>query len=138
MKISSRTLGLSLLLVGAYFVTVFSIDPIRFWLNSPAARLQALWESDLELLGTAHKLPPQFANIREVALKPATATAKEWAKNLKIPIALNSQGQYRLEILLLSFEEEGTIGAIMQYDLVDLKSDNLVWEVGRTFILEFP
>ena len=66
----------------------------------------------------------------------ATDKAKDWQKSLHIPIATVPNGKYRLELLLISWEEGETEGAIIQYNLVNLETMNMEWELGRTFILK--
>src|SRR5690606_4847569 len=62
--------------------------------------------------------------------------AKKWLAEIESPIQVTKEGTHKLEVLLLSWEEGEKLGAVIQYDLVDMKTQNLLWELGRTFILK--
>ena len=102
----------------------------------PVERLQTIWAEDLQLLKDHNKLPEAWGRIREIELIPATDTAKDWARNLEVPISVNVTGSHRLEVLLLSWTQDESNGAIVQYNLVDLETNNMVWELGRTYYLK--
>ena len=82
-------------------------------------------------------LPKIWSSIREIELSPGTEESVSWLKQLQIPVILNKDGNYKLQILFVPWEEGGKVGTFIQYDLVDLKSENsnTVWETTRTFIL---
>ncbi len=65
-----------------------------------------------------------------------TPESKNWLKRIDVPVRPHIQeGGNRLEVLVVVWEEEGKQGALVQYNLVDLKSKNMVFELGRTLIL---
>lgn len=115
---------------------VLTLDYLDSHGASPSQRLQSLWEEDLKLLADHRKLPDAWNKIREIELIPATDTAREWARSLEVPIEVHSDGSHRLEVLLLSWSQDESDGAIVQYNLVDLKTNNMVWELGRTYYLK--
>lgn len=115
---------------------VFGI--IKYQNSSLSERLLTLWQEDLVNLTHAHKLPHGWTSIRDVVVYSGTEKAKAWAKDIKIPVIKNPSGSYRLEVLLLSWEDGATTGAIVQYNLIELKSGEMVWELGRTYILDGP
>lgn len=84
-----------------------------------------------------HQLPEQWNSVREVELVPGDDLSKEWLKHLQVPIVLKKDGGFRLQVMLVPWEEDGKHGALMQYDMEDLSSPNhnTVWELSRTFIL---
>lgn len=99
------------------------------------AKLQLVWEKDLHLLHREKKFPPEWDRIRDVQYFTGTDRAQMWLRNLKSPFVLNPKGDQVLEVLILSWNDEGLWGAIFQYNLVDEKSGNTTWELGRTFTL---
>lgn len=108
---------------------------LKFKNGSPATRLQILWENDLELLEQSASLPKAWNQIREVKIDAATDSAKKWMQSVYPPITVRPDGTHRLEILVISWEEGKEHGVILQYNLVELKTENMVWELGRTLVL---
>lgn len=131
-----KIVGFFLILVGVGVLIHFGPAHFQFEFGSKSERLQILWEQDLEKLKAANLLPEAWSDIREIELNPTTDNAKLWMKNVQVPILLKSNGQHRLEILGVSWEEGHSSGLILQYNLVDLKTNNMIWELGRTFTLE--
>ena len=139
MKFLKTTLSTLFLLIALGAIGYFAKEVyqlIKIQTGGDAQRLRVLWEKDIELLAEKNKLPSGWKQIKEVALIGGTARAKSWLKQIGSPITLNSAGDHRLEILLLNWEDEGKEGAIVQYNLIDLKSGNMIWELGRTFTLK--
>lgn len=104
----------------------------------PEVRLERAWIEDIADLQAAQKLPAPWFNLRAVEYYGGDAQAKDWLKRIRVPIKTKVDGTHKLEVLLLVWEENGKRGAVVQYDIVDLKTQNLVWELGRTFILHPP
>jgi hypothetical protein len=125
--------GLIALLITAGYV-VFEIT--SFYARPDAARLELLWTRDIKRLREAKALPAAFEDIKEIEVTAATEQGREWLKSLKIPVKTKPNGTHRLEILLLTWEEGTTVAAIVQYNLIDLHSKDMIWELGRTFILK--
>lgn len=81
-------------------------------------------------------LPKEWADIKEVKLNPVSPKAKEWAKKIEIPVGVHANGQHRLEIFFDEWKDEtGQFGAILQYSLIHIPTNNTVWEGGRTLVL---
>lgn len=128
-------LGIVIFTLGAGATLILGYKQYEFTSSPPIERLQLLWENDLDLLKGQNKLPQAWYDIREVRLIPATEQAKEWAKLINVPIKLNPKGQHELDALLLTWEEDDTLGAVVQYSLIESQSKNMIWELGRTYIL---
>ncbi|MCB0412334.1 MAG: hypothetical protein KDD22_07400 [Bdellovibrionales bacterium] len=103
-----------------------------------AQKVYFLWERDLKTLEAHHKLPNGFFHLREVKLKGATPLTHKWLKKTGSPLRLDPQGQFSLEVLMLHWMENNTLGVVIQYNLTDLKTGDMVWELGRTFTLPTP
>ena len=86
-----------------------------------------LWENDLELLSETSSLPKFWQQIKTIQITPSSELAKKWTKSVSPPIAINPKGTYRLEILIISWDEEKEHGVIIQYNLIDLKTENMDW-----------
>lgn len=109
-----------------------------YWLSRNAPlyrRLEIQWTEDVEMLEASNKLPPGWFDVREIEIIGGTPETKEWLARIKVPLKTKSDGQNKLEVLVVAWEEEGKRGTMVRYDLVDLKTQNNIWELGRTFIL---
>ena len=122
--------------VAAGYLSLEIIGLIKLQNATEAERLALIWEKDLNLLIEQKKMPPGWSRIREVALIGGTPKARDWIKKIVSPVHVIKNGDHRLEVLLLNWEDEGSEGAIIQYNLIDLKSGNMTWELGRTYILK--
>ncbi len=110
-------------------------DYLNFQRGSQVEKLQIIWKKDLQKLQFSKSLPKGWLEISEVKYFGGTDKAKKWIPSLKSPIKINETGKYSLEVLILDWEENGTIGAVFQYSLTNKESGNLEWELGRTYIL---
>lgn len=134
MKISS-VIGILLLLAGLSVGAIYGREALRFEIASPGQRLGLIWANDLKGLYQGGRLPPGWSDVKEILLTPATETAKEWVKDLEVPIQVKANGQHKLEILIISWDEGSNFGAIVMHHLLDAKSNNTIWELSRTYTL---
>ena len=111
-------------------------------LSHPEQLAQA-WERDLSRLQGAQALPPQWESLKSLEWNPATPVAQTWLTHMEdlniLPPSLpqlSSEGCCHLRLLLIGWDDEVQAGAIIQYSLIDLDSGNLLWELGRTFVLQ--
>ncbi len=129
-------IGLGLVLAGLALGTIYGREALKFELASPGQRLGMIWSNDIKSLYEAGRLPPGWTDVREILLTPATETAKEWVKDLEVPIPVKSQGQHKLEILVISWDEGSNFGAIIMHHLLDANTNNTIWELSRTYTLK--
>jgi hypothetical protein len=114
---------------------------LDFWSsrNGPLySRLERQWGEDVDDLEASKKLPKEWFDVGTIELIGGTPETKEWLQRIHVPLAPKKGGHFKLEILVVAWEEEGKHGALVQYDLVDPKTQNNFWERGRTFILSKP
>ena len=90
----------------------------------------------METLRKSGKLPKEFQSIKEVQYFTGDKYAKAWLPHISAPVELKKEGRYKLEILLVSWQERKKAGVMIQYDLIDASSGNLTKEFGRTFVLK--
>lgn len=108
----------------------------QFLNSTQVEKLQSLWSQDVTDLENAKALPEGWHSIKSIEFYSGDKGAQKWIdEKLRPPQKTQPNGTHRLEILLLSFEDQGKVGAIIQYNLVDLKTQNMEWELGRTFYL---
>jgi hypothetical protein len=95
-----------------------------------------MWREDIELLEGSGKLPKPWFEVREIELIGGSPHARQWLKRIDVPLKdKRGDGKYRLEVLIVPWTVEKQHGVLVQYNLVDLKSKNMIWELGRTLIL---
>lgn len=112
------------------------LDYWQFHQRPPEQKLQRLWEQDIERLRKAGQLPEAWDDIHEVKYFGGSDQARKWQENLRFPEDLDKEGRHHLEVLLLIWQEDERTGAILQYNLVESASNEMIWELGRTFTLD--
>jgi hypothetical protein len=118
---------------------VLAFVALDFWQyrNAPLyKKLETRWHQDVAALEASGKLPPPWFEVGEIELFGGTPETKSLLKRIRIPVAAKKKdGSHKLEVLVVAWEEDGKRGALVQYNLVDKKSQNMIWELGRTLIL---
>jgi hypothetical protein len=114
---------------------------LDFWSvrNAPLyKRLERQWQEDVDDLEASQKLPKEWNDVGVVETIGGTPETKEWLQRIETPIKPHKGGHYKLEILVVAWDEDGKTGALIQYDLDNLKTGATIWEQGRTLILKKP
>ena len=89
------------------------------------------WRSELEK--TDMELPKQWARVGSIALYPTDWKHKFWLQWVKAPISINPKGDYHLDILILSWDENNQRFVVLQYNLRERDGrQNMIWEGGQT------
>jgi len=109
---------------------------IHFESMSKIERLNYLWKRDMKMLKGSKHLHPGLKQIKEVEAFGGSDEAKKWLPDLTMPWKKLEKGKYKLEVLLLEFNDNNQDHAVIQMNLVELESKNMVWELGRTYKLE--
>lgn len=132
---------LSLLLM-CFATGILAFAALEFWSkrNAPLyKRFENQWSEDVEILELSGKLPPSWFDVSEIELFGGTPESKNWLRRIQVPLApKRKEGKHKLEILVVAWEDSGRRGAMVQYNLVEKESKNMVFELGRTFILAEP
>ncbi len=133
--------GFGFLLVLLSFVILGGVAAIYFkadyFLLSPKEKFIESFQNDIALLKKSGTLPEAYSHIREVEIKSDNSPARDWLDDLKRKIPRDQNGTYKLSVMVIHWIEANRYGAIVQYNLVDLKSGNTVWEFSRTFKLGY-
>jgi hypothetical protein len=107
--------------------------------NAPLwKRLEHRWAEDVELMESSGKLPAAWADVKSYDLIGGTPESRAWLKLIHPPLKTNPKGRHRMDVLVVGWEESGKRGALIQYNIEDLKTKNTVSEIGRTLILSVP
>lgn len=96
--------------------------------------------NDLTNLENKKLLPKEWLLIKEININPQSETAKQWVISLQPKININKNGTLRLNLQILdgtdrSDNENPNTTILTQLDLIDLKTNNKIWEITRTYQL---
>lgn len=132
----NRRLYLLFWCVATGLIAFIALDYWSAHTASLPRQFERQWNDDVESLEQSQKLPKGWFEVSQVEIHGGTPESRQWLKLVQAPIAAKSKdGQYKLEVLVVVWEEEGQRGVLVQYNLVHLPSQNMVWELGRTFLL---
>jgi hypothetical protein len=125
--------GLGLIAIGLFLAFKTLMPVFKFEMGSPSYRLESLWQKDLADLQQAGHLPKEWTDVAEIQLNPTTDDARAWLKQIHTPIAVNANGKHKLDILIFSWEDGGHRGAVIMHHLLELPSENMIYEISRTY-----
>ena len=136
----AKIFGITVLLFGLLAVVTTYKDLSPFWFDSSQAeQIQTLWKQDIELLVRSKSLPKEWIEVSEIKYFPLTETTKELLSKIRPPLGTHDMGKYRMEVTVddwLDTENgKSDYGLMIQYQLFDIASQNLIWELGRTIIM---
>lgn len=129
------------LLICCVAVSTASYVILDFWSvrNGPLSqRFERQWHEDVRQLEASGKLPKPWFDLKEVVVIGGTPETKKMLRLVQHPLETKPQGAYRMEILIVAWEEEGVRGVLVQYNLEEIKSRENLFELGRTLILNRP
>ncbi len=108
--------------------------------NAPLyKKFERRWSEDVRLLEESKRLPPGWFDVREIELIGGNAETKAWLRKIEVPIKVQRKdGHHKLEALIVVWEADGKRGVMIQYNLVDLKTNNMTAELARTIMLAEP
>lgn len=128
---SAGTIILLVVLVASgffYYRYLSSRDPIP-------ARLSRAINEDLNRLIRAKGVPENFAKIRGFQITAEGSTFKPWVDDLKIQIPTDKNGTHGLEVFVFFYIDEKKLGANVQFNLNEIKTNNTEWESTRSYEL---
>jgi hypothetical protein len=110
---------------------------INYWLQPADRRLQISMSNDWQKLAAQRLLPTQLSQVSQVDYASDASQASEWIKTLGSPVKRNPQGGYQLNIYVIQWIDGHDQGAIVQYDLLEKKTQNKIWEMSRSYKIGF-
>lgn len=134
-KLTTIFLLLGLIGLAFLFSNQFFPKPCNEIFSKISDRFICHWSRDLIKL---QKQKPEFwKNIYQFTLIPGNRESQRWAKNIasKIRIPRNPKGEFQIEAILIYWREGVSVGATLQYSVIDIKSKNTVFETGTTYNL---
>jgi hypothetical protein len=137
MKIKASVLIAVFLFLCAAVALISGLAPtLKFLALPPPQKFYSAWEKDLDLLGNTKTLPSQWNDIGEIQVETNNSVVEAWL-NKSPPIKKNPKGTVKLKILVVHWIQDYRYGVMIQYTLVDAKSDNMLTQFGRTLKLGY-
>jgi hypothetical protein len=121
----------------AVFGILFFATNARYWTLPPAQKFSISVAEDLNLLEQKHFLPEAWQKIQKISLTSDASHVSNWLDEKSFQIPLHQNGEYVLEIFVSEWIDGYRYGALVEYDLVNIKNKNTVWELNRTYKLGF-
>jgi hypothetical protein len=103
---------------------------------TPAQQLTNLINQDFTELAKSHQLPPEWAKIGSVQYVIDSDLAKAFLGKRRPQIQRVKNGGYFLEMQFMDLNDNENPGFIIQASLIDIKSKNKIFEIGRTYFFE--
>ena len=108
---------------------------VGFWAATPAKKFALATRTDIRLLEKNHYLPPAWSKIKSIEVSSDASHVQNWLTADAFDIPRKKDGEYNLEIFVSEWIDGYRYGALVQYDLVEIKTKNTIWELNRTYKL---
>ncbi len=126
-----------LIVVLAFLSLIFFATNLKFWMLPPSQKFSVAVAEDLKLLDQKHFLPEAWQKIQKISLTSDASHVSNWLDEKSFQIPVQKNGEYILEIFVSEWIDGYRYGALVEYDLVNIKNKNTVWELNRTYKLGF-
>ncbi len=103
--------------------------------KTPSEQLRNLIEKDFATLHTQKELPTQWDQIGQVKIIRNSNLANAILGKFNPTFKTLENGSFYLEIELIDLEEDSNPGIILQASLFDKKTENKIFEIGRTYTM---
>jgi hypothetical protein len=128
--------GVGLVILGFGAAIFMWKERVNLFEKDPSKKLANLLSKDLKTLEAQKKLPKIWFEIQAVDCIPLSENAKDWlAYSCPKLFPFSNSGQYKLEVFMDEWIEDNKVGVTIRYNIVSLKNENTIWELGRTLIL---
>lgn len=133
----AKIFGITILLFGLLAVITTYQDLKPFWGESTQTeQIETLWKQDIELLVRTKSLPKQWIEVSEITYFPLTDSVKELLSKIRPPLGTHKDGKYKMEVSIDDWKDGSDYGLMIQYQMFDIATQNMVWELGRTLTLK--
>lgn len=109
------------------------------WLSIPHKEkpitTQSLIEDDLDYLEKHQQLPKEWSSLKNVETIFTNPNVKKILENQLPKIKTLPTGQFKLEMIITDWVDQKDNGLIIQMNLINISSNNKIWELGRTYNL---
>lgn len=133
-----KALSLIVLLLAAlsgfiYFQNKYETLESQCKQRTPAKQLIELIHQDFENLNVRNKLPKEWMKIKKVGINMNSTLAAALLGKERPQFKMSQNGTHFLELEILDVPDTEDPGIILQISLIDLKSNNKIYEIGRTY-----
>src|SRR6478609_9054170 len=108
------------LLLWCASLAIVSYLVLDLWLSRNAPihkRLERQWAADVKALESSPKLPKPWFDVSEVEIIGGTPESKSWLRQITVPVGPKKEnGNHKLEVLVVSWQEDGQSGVMIQYN----------------------
>ncbi|MBX9769515.1 MAG: hypothetical protein K2X47_19720 [Bdellovibrionales bacterium] len=113
-------------------------DLVPVWTETPDQILNSLVRQDLEQMVAKKTLSDAFFDLKTLEIKNLSKDVEGWLTPASFPFVMKGDGKNRLSVQvdLWKSPETGQNGVLVQMQIYDIASQNLVWELGRTYIIQ--
>jgi len=101
------------------------------------SKLTQLWSKDFDAM-KSEGLPPEFKGVWQIKVFMLDKNLHFLLRDLKAPIETNKNGVFNLEVTFISHysEELKKDMLIIQYNVIDIETDNMILETSRQIVLK--
>lgn len=100
---------------------------------TPAQQLINLIKDDFQTLSATSQLPMEWNSLKSAEFKLNSELARIILGKARPTFPRIKEGKYHLELDLLDLPDEENPGLIIQASLIEIKSKNKIFEIGRTY-----
>ena len=133
----NQILGFGLICVAAALLwTIGLTDIFNKRKLGPPATFGEYISRDLAQSYKDGSLPPQWGLIQKIKYRDLSEANKQIIQKDELAIPTQPAGQYELEIETLDVSDDQKPKIILQMSLFDMRSNNKIWELGKTYSYE--
>jgi hypothetical protein len=125
-------------LFGCLACAVLAYTSFDYWRlrNGPMTkRFESQWEADVKQLEDSQKLPKAWFEVKEFNVIAGNPETRKLLRSIELPFRANPHGKFKLDVLMVAWEEPLRTGVLIQYNLEDLRTKNTVFELNRNLVL---
>lgn len=98
--------------------------------------INKVWRTDFQRLLKSGEIPVAWGKINQVLFIPTDPLTVELAQYLQAPVKINKDGEYRLEVSIMSHQSDSDkTQVLLQHNIIDTKNENTIWELNKTYNL---
>lgn len=116
-------------------IVIVYIADVTFWLAPPHKKFAFATRTDFNLLEKNHYLPKEWSSIQKVEVSSDASHVQNWLGPEAFQVQKKNQGGFALEVFVSEWIDGYRYGALVKYDLVNIKTKNTIWELNRTYKL---
>ncbi|MCB0413640.1 MAG: hypothetical protein KDD50_04870 [Bdellovibrionales bacterium] len=104
-------------------------------LSEEGKAFQEIWSENVQYLIQTHQLPFYWDSISNIKLLFESDSMEKWKPHLSPPIPVIKNGKYRIEVLIVPWKIKDVSAVLIQYDIIENKSNNLQWELSTNIYI---